>query len=175
MQTHPLHTYRILTREIRCPEELGRIALQHHEHWDGQGYPGKAAGNNIDIGARILSVADAFEAMSSKKSYRNSMVAYEAMKNLLSDNQSRFDPSVLKAFVRIMGIYPIGSIVVLNDGSVGRVTGVRSEAPLRPKVRILQDKAGNKLPEGEDIDLLAGKTLFITRALNSREASKKRA
>jgi HD-GYP domain-containing protein (c-di-GMP phosphodiesterase class II) len=175
MQNHPLHTYQILIREIRCPEEIGRIAEQHHEHWDGQGYPGKIAGNNIDAGARILSVADAFEAMISKKPYRNSMMGYEAMKNLLSDNQSRFDPVVLKAFVRILGIYPIGSIVLLNNGSIGKVTEVRADAPLRPKVRILQDKDGNKQQNGVELDLLAERSLFITRALNPKEHPKERA
>jgi HD-GYP domain-containing protein (c-di-GMP phosphodiesterase class II) len=175
MQNHPTYTYQILTKEIHCSEEAGRIAQQHHEHWNGQGYPGGIAGNDIDLGARILSVADAFEAMVSKKPYRNSMVGYEAMKNLLSDNQSRFDPAVLKAFVRIMGIHPIGSIVLLSDGSIGRVTEVRSEAPLRPKILILQDKEKNKQESGEILDLLAEKSIFITRALNHKEYPKERA
>jgi HD-GYP domain-containing protein (c-di-GMP phosphodiesterase class II) len=175
MRNHPVYTYQILTREIGCPEEIGRIAQQHHEHWDGQGYPGGIAGNDIDLGARILSVADAFEAMVSKKPYRNSMVGYEAMKNLLSDNQSRFDPVVLKAFVRIMGIHPIGSLVLLNNGSIGKVTEVRSEVPLRPKILILQDKEGNRQKNGEILDLLIEKSLFITRALNQKEYPKERA
>jgi HD-GYP domain-containing protein (c-di-GMP phosphodiesterase class II) len=175
IQSHPVYTYQILTGEIHCSEDIGRIAQQHHEHWDGHGYPGGISGNNIDPGARILSVADAFEAMVSKKPYRNSMVGYEAMKNLLSDNQSRFDPAVLKAFIRIMGIHPIGSVVLLNNGSIGRVMEVRSEAPLRPKVLVLQDKEGNKQEKREILDLLIEKTLFITRALNQKEYPKERA
>jgi HD-GYP domain-containing protein (c-di-GMP phosphodiesterase class II) len=175
MQSHPVYTYQILTREIGCSEEIGRIAQQHHEHWDGRGYPGRIGGDSIDLGARILSVADAFEAMVSKKPYRNSMVGYEAMKNLLSDNQSRFDPAVLNAFVRIMGIYPIGSMVLLNNGSIGKVTEVRSEAPLRPKILILQDKEGKKQKNGEILDLLVEKTLFITRPLSQKEYPKERA
>jgi HD-GYP domain-containing protein (c-di-GMP phosphodiesterase class II) len=175
IRNHPVYTYQILTRELGCPDDIGKIAQQHHENWNGQGYPGGIAGNAIDPGARILSVVDAFEAMISKKSYRNSMVGYEAMKNLLSDNQSRFDPVVLKAFVRIMGIYPIGSIVLLNDRSIGKVTEIRSDTPLRPKILILQDKEGNKRKGGEVLDLLAEKTLFITRALNQKEYPKERA
>jgi HD-GYP domain-containing protein (c-di-GMP phosphodiesterase class II) len=175
MRNHPVYTYQILSKEIGCPEEVGRIAQQHHERWDGQGYPGGIAGNDIDLGARILSVADAFEAMVSKKPYRNSMMGYEAMKNLLSDNQSHFDPVVLKAFVRIMGIHPIGSIVLLNDGSIGKVKEVRSEAPLRPKVLILQDKEGSRREDGKVLDLLLEKTFFITRALSQKEYPKERA
>jgi hypothetical protein len=117
-------------------------------------------------------VADAFEAMVSKKSYRNSMIGYQAMKNLLADNSRRFDPIVLKAFIKIMGIYPIGSIILLNNGAIARVTEVRTEAPLRPRIMILADKSGKVYPqnEGETIDLLSDKTLFITRALDPKDA-----
>jgi HD-GYP domain-containing protein (c-di-GMP phosphodiesterase class II) len=175
MRTHPLHTYRIICKELNYPDEVGFVALQHHERWDGQGYPASISGENIDIGARILSVADAFEAMVSKKSYRNSMVGYEAMKALMSDNQSRFDPDVLKAFIAIMGIYPIGSIVVLNDAAIARVTEVLPGAPLRPKVQILIDKFGQKQQNGEIFNLLTDKTHFISQALNPKELVNKRA
>jgi HD-GYP domain-containing protein (c-di-GMP phosphodiesterase class II) len=175
MRTHPLHTYRIISKELNYTDEVGLVALQHHERWDGQGYPASISGENIDIGARILSVADAFEAMVSKKPYRNSMAGYEAMKALMSDNQSRFDPDVLKAFITIMGIYPIGSIVVLNDAAIGRVTEVLPGAPLRPKVQILIDKFGQKQRNGEILNLLNDKTHFISRALNPKELVNRRA
>jgi HD-GYP domain-containing protein (c-di-GMP phosphodiesterase class II) len=175
MHTHPLHTYRIVSKELNYPDEVGFVALQHHERWDGQGYPSKISGENIDIGARILSVADAFEAMVSKKPYRNSMVGYEAMKALMSDNQSRFDPDVLKAFISIMGIYPIGSIVVLNNGAIARVTEVQSGAPLRPKVQVLINEQGEKQLGGGILNLLTEKNHFISRALNPKDLANKRA
>jgi HD-GYP domain-containing protein (c-di-GMP phosphodiesterase class II) len=175
MHAHPLHSYRIVSKELSYPEDVGMVALQHHERWDGLGYPSQIAGEQIDIGARILSVADAFEAMVSQKSYRNSMVGYEAMKALMSDTQSRFDAEVLKAFIAIMGIYPIGSIVVLNDGAVARVTEVLPGAPLRPKVQVLIDKSGQKQQNGEPLNLLTDKSRFIARALNPKELVNKRA
>jgi HD-GYP domain-containing protein (c-di-GMP phosphodiesterase class II) len=145
--------------------------MQHHERWDGSGYPQRIAGNNIDIGARIVSVADAFEAMVSQKSYRNSMVGYQAMKNLLSDNSRRFDPHVLKAFINIMGIYPIGSIVLLSNGALARVIESHGEVPLRPKIHILISEFGRifKPDEGETIDLLTEKSLFISKAVDPRD------
>jgi HD-GYP domain-containing protein (c-di-GMP phosphodiesterase class II) len=175
MQGHPLYSYRIIIKELSYPDAVGLVALQHHERWDGQGYPSNISGENIDIGARILSVADAFEAMVSKKPYRNSMVGYEAMKSLMSDNQSRFDPNILKAFIAIMGIYPIGSIVVLNNGAVARVTEVQPGAPLRPKVQILIDQSGKKDPNSALINLLAEKNYFIARALKPKDLATKRA
>jgi HD-GYP domain-containing protein (c-di-GMP phosphodiesterase class II) len=95
MQAHPLYTYKIITKELLYPEDVGLVALQHHERWDGEGYPRRISGSDIDMGARIVSVADAFEAMVSEKPYRNSMMGYQAMTNLLSDNSRRVDPDVL--------------------------------------------------------------------------------
>jgi HD-GYP domain-containing protein (c-di-GMP phosphodiesterase class II) len=175
MQAHPLYTYKIIGKELLYPEDVSLIALQHHERWDGEGYPRRIAGTNIDMGARIVSVADAFEAMVSEKPYRNSMMGYQAMKNLLSDNSRRFDPDVLKAFIQTMGIYPIGSIILLNNGSIARVTEVQGEAPLRPKIRILINEFGKvyKPDEGDIIDLLTEKSLFIARAIDPKELTKK--
>jgi HD-GYP domain-containing protein (c-di-GMP phosphodiesterase class II) len=175
MQAHPLYTHKIVSREMLYPEEVGVIVLQHHERWDGGGYPRRISGAAIDMGARIVSVADAFEAMVSHKPYRSPMVGYQAIKNLLSDNSRRFDPDVLKAFIQTMGIYPIGSIILLNNGSLGRVTEVHSDAPLRPKVRVLVDEFGKvfKQDEGDMIDLLSEKGLFIAKAVDPREIAKK--
>jgi HD-GYP domain-containing protein (c-di-GMP phosphodiesterase class II) len=177
MHTHPLYAYQIICKELLYPEEVGLVALQHHERWDGEGYPRHLTGKVINLGARIVSVADAFEAMVSQKPYRNSMMGYQAMKNLLSDNSRRFDPNVLKAFIKTMGIYPIGSIILLNNGTLARVVEVQGAAPLRPKIRILIDEYGHtyKKDEGKIIDLLADKHFFIARAVDPRDLIKRHA
>ena len=177
MKNHPLYSHKIVYKELLYPEEVGLIALQHHERWDGEGYPRQISGAVIDMGARIVSVADAFEAMVSQKPYRNSMIGYQAIKNLLSDNSRRFDPDVLKAFIQTMGIYPIGSIVLLNNGALTRVIEVHSDTPLRPKVMVLIDEFGKvfKQEEGEILDLLTEKSLFIAKAVDPKELAKKNA
>ena len=168
IKSHITHTSKIVTKELFGPNEVNLIAIQHHERWDGKGYPDHLLGPAIDIGARIVSVADAFEAMVSKKSYRNSMIGYQAIKNLLADNSRRFDPAVIMAFTKIMGIYPIGSIVKLNDGSVARVVSVHTNAPLRPVVQMLMDEGGTVAVPGKvmTIDLLTERTLFIKEAID---------
>ena len=175
IQSHTLYTYKIVNKELLYPEDVGLIVLQHHERWDGEGYPRRIAGQAIDLGARIVSVADAFEAMVSQKPYRNSMMGYQAMKNLLSDNLRRFDPDVIKAFIQTMGIYPIGSIILLNNGAMARVEEVVSTAPLRPRIRILIDEFGKvyKQDDGDLIDLLVEKSLFIARAVDPKEIAGK--
>ncbi len=170
IQTHPMYSHRIITKTLKYPEEIGVIAMQHHERWDGNGYPNGLKGEEISLSARILTVADAFEAMVSVRPYRNSMIGYKAMRQLLNDNSRRFDSRVLKTFIKIMGIYPIGSIVLLNDASIGRVTSTNSDAPLRPVVRLLVDATGRTLDSRKEvINLLETKNLFIARAVNPGE------
>jgi HD-GYP domain-containing protein (c-di-GMP phosphodiesterase class II) len=173
IKSHTVHSSKIVSKELFGNNEVNLIALHHHERWDGKGYPDKLTGNAIDMGARIVSVADAFEAMVSKKSYRESIVGYQAVKNMLADNARRFDPAVIMAFTKIMGIYPIGSIIRLNDESVARVLSVNSNAPMRPIVEILISKAGKiyRSGAGEVIDLLAEKSLFIKKAMDPAEFS----
>jgi HD-GYP domain-containing protein (c-di-GMP phosphodiesterase class II) len=175
IRTHPVHSYKIITRELRYPEEIGRAALQHQERWDGQGYPKMLSGENIILFARIIAVVDSFEAMVSKRPYRNSMIGYTAMRNILSDNGRRFDPQVLKVFIRTMGIYPVGSVVLLNDSSIGRVVEVNGSAPLKPKVKIMIDQHGREHRDdhGAVVNLSEEKKLFIAKAVDPKELSEK--
>jgi HD-GYP domain-containing protein (c-di-GMP phosphodiesterase class II) len=171
MRAHPLLSYKIITKELLYPNEVGLVGLQHHERWDAEGYPRRTAGRDIDVLARIVSVADAFEAMVRTKPYRTSMIGYTAMKALLSDNSRRFDPDVIKAFIKSMGIYPLGSTVLLNNAAIGRVIEIHPEAPLRPRLRIIVDEFGKhyERDEGDAVDLVAEKTLFIARAIDPKE------
>jgi len=171
IRSHPALAQKIVIKELHFQDDVGNIVLQHHERWDGEGYPSHIAGDYIDIGARIVSIADAFEAMVSPKPYRNSITGNQAMKNLLSDNSRRFDPTILKAFVLIMGIYPIGSIVRLNNGAVARVSEVRAIAPLRPRVQVIVDQSNQvyRNEQGEFLDLLTEKSLFIAKAMDTKE------
>ncbi len=171
MRTHPIHSYKIITRELKYAEEIGLAALQHQERWDGAGYPRGISGRNIILPARIVSVVDSFEAMVSTRPYRGSMIGYAAMRAILSDNSRRFDPEVLKVFIRTMGIYPIGSIVLLSNGAIGRVLENNVDAPLKPIVKVMINERGREYPDdnGETLDLYNEKSVFIAKAVDPRE------
>ena len=173
--THTIHSYTVITKELGYPEEIGLVALQHHERWDGKGYPNGIAGDQIYLLARIVSLTDSFEAMVRDKPYRDSMIGYTAMRQILNDNSRRFDSNIVKVFLKGMGIYPLGSVVILNDGSIGTVVRTHASVPLRPVVQILVDQGGVGFEnnDGQVIDLLENKTLFIVRALNPRELKPK--
>ncbi|MBN2810431.1 MAG: HD-GYP domain-containing protein [Spirochaetales bacterium] len=174
MRSHTFYGYKMIVNELLYADEVGRAAVQHHERWDGEGYPGRIAGAAIDIGARIISVADAFEAMVSPKTWRDAMVGYQAMKNLLADNARRFDPDIIKAMIQSIGIYPIGSIVLMNNSVIARVIDSHKEAPLRPKIRVLIDEFAKPYTqnEGEIVNLMENRNLFIARAIDPAEYRK---
>jgi HD-GYP domain-containing protein (c-di-GMP phosphodiesterase class II) len=168
IRTHPIHSYRMIAKELKYPDEIGIIALQHHERWDGQGYPRHLHGEDINIASRVIAVADAYIAMINERPYRNSIIGYSAMKAVLSDNGRHFDPKILKAFLESMGIYPIGSVVQLNNSSIGRVIEIHIEAPLRPVIELIIDEFSNSIGEREMIDLLTKKNLFIVKAVDPK-------
>jgi HD-GYP domain-containing protein (c-di-GMP phosphodiesterase class II) len=171
IRTHPIHSYRMISKELKYPEDIGIIALQHHERWDGQGYPRHLRGEDINISSRVIAVADAYVAMINERPYRNSMIGYNAMKGVLNDNGRHFDPKILKAFLESMGIFPIGSIVQLSNSAIGRVVEIHPEAPLRPVVELIIDEYSNTLNEREVLDLL-GKKLFIVKAVDPKAVTR---
>ena len=162
IQSHTVGSFRIVQDELRYPASVSRAVLQHHERWDGLGYPQRISGVHIDKSACIIAVADAFDAMVSKKPYRNSMTAYSAMKTMLSENFSHFSSKVLQSFIKVMGIYPIGSGVILNNGYSAKVQDINKDAPLRPILKIVGDAKGQPVQNGEIIDLLSNKSVYIT-------------
>ena len=172
MRTHPLHSYKIVSKDLGYPEEVGMIVLQHHERWDGKGYPRRLSGKQIALEARIVSVADAFEAMVKDKPYRGPMIGYTAMRQLLNDNSRRFDSEILKVFIKSIGIYPVGSFVLLNNGGIGRVIKINPGAPLRPAIKIIISATGEKFlqSDGPVLDLLKDEAVFIAKAIDPKNA-----
>lgn len=100
MKLHTLYGQKIL-RNIPFLEGAANIVVQHHERWDGEGYPHKLRGEEIDIGARVFAVADAFDAMISDRIYRSGRSYKEALEELKKHAGTQFDPEVVEAFSRV--------------------------------------------------------------------------
>lgn len=98
MKTHSTLGANIV-KEVPFLYDLHKLILYHHEHYDGGGYPEKLKGEHIPLGARILHVADAFEAMTSNRPYRSSLGKKEAIRRLIENSGKQFDPAVIKAFL----------------------------------------------------------------------------
>lgn len=166
IKTHPIYGYRIITKELELTNEIATIALQHHEAYDGTGYPRKSKGEGISKFAKIVSICDVYAAMTRKRSYRDEHLSYNAMKNVLSESNRRFDPNIVKAFLSNMALHPIGSIVQLNNNVIGRVVSANPELPLRPRIEVLVDEFGDRIKGEKFLDLQELSDLYITKPLS---------
>lgn len=100
MKLHPLHGKEII-RNIKFLEGAAKIVAQHHERWDGKGYPNKLRGEEIDIGARVFAVVDSFDAMISDRVYRLGRSYKKALEELQKNAGTQFDPVIIEAFMCI--------------------------------------------------------------------------
>jgi HD-GYP domain-containing protein (c-di-GMP phosphodiesterase class II) len=166
IKTHPLYGYRIVTKELDLGEEVAAVVLQHHEAYDGSGYPRKLKGDAISVFAKIVSICDVFVAMTRKRSYRDEHLSYQAMKTILGGAKRKYDPEIVKVFLSNLAIYPVGSIVQLNNNAIGRVISANPALPLRPKITIMVDEFGDKVRDGREMDLQQTESLFIKKPLS---------
>jgi putative nucleotidyltransferase with HDIG domain len=110
IKRHPVAGEEIL-KPVKFLQEVAKVIRQHQERWDGKGYPDGLKGEEIHLYARIVAVADAFDAMTSDRSYRKAMKIEEAVEEILRNSGTQFDPKVVEAFYRA---YENGLIVVEN-------------------------------------------------------------
>jgi HD-GYP domain-containing protein (c-di-GMP phosphodiesterase class II) len=141
------------------------IAFQHHERYDGQRYPRGLTAEEIHECARIVAVADVFDALTAQRPYRKAMLPYHAVEYLVAMAGTQFDPNLVKAFIDHIAIYPTGSIVELNTQQKAIVVSVNKMNKTRPVVRIFQDESAQRLPKPLEIDLMTHPTVFINRML----------
>ena len=167
INTHPVYSYQIISREFNLPVEIARIGLEHHERWDGTGYPRKIKGPDLSEMSRIVSIVDTYEAITKNRVYREKKESYDAMKEVLSEGSKRFDPELLKMFLNIMSVYPVGSYVRLNNNAIARVMASDPVSPFRPTVKIVIDEFGDKVEDGELIRLSKEKEIYIIKAVTS--------
>ena len=131
-------------------------AYEHHMRLDFSGYPKVLRKRWLGFFSRIIAVADAFDAATSKRSYQYIPFPPDEVLREMRDNPSRgFDPVVVKAFVNMMGIYPVGTLCILDSGELAVVVAPspNPEELHRPLVRIVSDASGRKLPEPPLVDL----------------------
>ena len=115
MREHPARGAMIV-RNLRLPEAAALVVAQHHERWDGAGYPGRLADEEISLPARVFSVIDAFDAITSDRVYRPGAPYEEALRRITAASGTQFDPRVVAAFTRIPAFdWDLIRMVCAND------------------------------------------------------------
>ncbi len=161
MKSHPKKGYDILIKSRGLSEQARLVCLQHHEKFQGGGYPGRLKGDEITLFARICAVADVYDALTTNRPYRLAMSPYDAIKILNSGIDRHFDPRILTAFIKKFSIYPSGSLVKLNDASIALVLRNNSASVIRPVIRMISNPQGEKYSERVEVNLAEIKGLYI--------------
>lgn len=132
------------------------ICLEHHEKVDGSGYPNGLKGETMSLMSRIVSVADAYDAMTSDRTYRMAFPPHKALESLKNKSGIHYDADVVHALSEIIQPFPIGTIVSLNSKRFGVVIDANEEEPFRPIIRMLD------VESSEELDLKSHRELLIT-------------
>lgn len=153
MKKHTEYGFDMLRRLDDIPLLAAHCAFQHHERWDGSGYPRRLKREEIHPFGRLMAVADVFDALTTHRVYRPPILPHEAMEVLYSGSDKLFDQTYVEALGKTIALYPVGLSVTLNTGEIGVVVDTNKGMPSRPIIRILVDEAGQQLEKPYEYDL----------------------
>ncbi len=160
---HPLHTVEMLSSLTGIPQSVKFIGYQAHERIDGSGYPNHRRADKLHMFSRIVSLADVFAAMTSKRPYRVAMSPYEAAKTILfKGTANQFDRTLVRGFLDTVSLFPIGSTVMLSDDRQARVLRANPDAHTKPVVELLD---ADGIITGAVIDLSTEPDLVVIKAI----------
>ena len=139
------------------------VLAQHHEHADGSGFPLKLGADRMTTASRIVAIVNRYDNLCNPAIQSRALTPHEAVSMLFAQSRNRFDSTLLNAFIRMMGVYPAGSLVQLTDDRYAMVTSINSSRPLRP--RVLVHESGVPREEAVILDLETVPNLGIRRSL----------
>jgi len=163
---HPSNGLLLLGQFTQVTNDLEKAIIQEHEREDGSGYPQGMNGRNIHEFAKIIAIADCFEALTHFRPYRKSYFPYDAIQTVLQLSKSQLDRIMANSLVNALSIYPPGTCVRLASGEVGIVTKVNEGSPLSPVVSLCYDRDGREIKETRTIDLQTEKENYIVRVID---------
>lgn len=167
IRRHPEYGERIARDSGVSIPEILCVIRSHHERWDGCGYPDGVVGETAPLEARIAAVADVFDALTTKRIYKDAMESRAAVSLIVESSGTHFDGVVVRSLLRQLGLYPPGTVVELSDYSIGVVVGAMDRDLLRPKVLIQVDGTGRRPSDGSRfVDLNVGDGRYIVRAFD---------
>ena len=145
IKKHSSLGYKYLKSNSKIPIRSYEAALQHHERFDGNGYPNQITGEKIDLFGRIVAIADVYDALTSDRPYRKALLPSEAIEYIMANGGSMFDTEIIKVFVKKIAPYPVGMCVRLSNGMKGIVCKNYDDAIIRPRIRVFENENNEKI------------------------------
>lgn len=153
MKKHPVNGYEILKQMEGLSDVIYKVALEHHMKYDLSGYPEIPKDYKLHPASMILTICDCYDAMTTHRVYQRCYEPREALEFMSKMAGKNFEPNYLKAFIKMLGIYPQGTLVKLNTGETGIVARPNPSSPDKPVIKVIYDIFGNKLEKIKTVDL----------------------
>lgn len=153
VQSHVEEGLAVLEATTRLSETSVAVVLEHHERYNGCGYPYRMAGDEISPAGRMAAIVDAYDAMTSDRPYRPAISPSHALRQLYDQGGTQFDPALVAAFVKTIGIYPVGTLVLLESGHLAVVDEVHHDNLLSPVVRVIYHTERRQYVAPVEVDL----------------------
>ncbi len=170
IKQHPAYGRDIVKAYADAYPWLPQVVYQEHERFDGSGYPEGLKGEAIHKYAQIIGLADTYEALTHPRTFRESMIPFNVLQQLIRLGGRLFPSDLVKAFIQEISVFPLGSDVRLSTGEVGTVVEINQGYPLRPLVQIHFSSTGVPLGEEERrVDLRQEPMIYITGPVDARE------
>ncbi len=173
LKGHVAHSVKIVRAIHGLPRTVANLVAQHHERYDGNGYPKGRKADAIDHRAALISLADAYSALTLPRPYAEACSSHDAISLLLQEAGKQFHPGLAGRFSQSIGIYPVGALVELSTGEVAIVVAQYRTQRLRPRLMVVLDASHQKLAPPMLLDLVrepcdpAGQPYRIRRELPS--------
>lgn len=164
VKQHPLLGSNIAKRMTGMDEIVGRLIYEHHIKYDHSGYPQTAA--TLHPHSQFITICDAYDALTTLRVYQQPHNPVEAIKVMSNFSGRHFSPDILKAFMSMIGVYPVGTMVRLTSNEIGIVTRISTEAPDHPTVKLLYDSEGRAYDPATERDLSVKKEHTIVSTVN---------
>ncbi|WP_349681062.1 HD-GYP domain-containing protein [Massilia sp. UBA6681] len=153
IKRHPRDGYDILAKTPEIGPIPLDITLHHHERRDGSGYPDKQGEGSISELAQMAAIVDVYDAITSDRCYHKGMSAAEALRKIYEWSKFHFNPTLVQEFMRCVGIYPVGTLVLLESGRLGVVIEPHETSLLTPKVNVFFSTKSQGYIKPQTLDL----------------------
>ncbi len=154
IKKHPLYSVEVLEKAGGIPEASKQIALQHHERYNGRGYPYNLQGEDISKFGQISAIVDVYDAITSDRVYKKALSSYEGMQKIYEWAKIDFNQTLVERFIQCMGIYPVGTFTLLDTGEMGIVSSINHGKLLRPNIHLIYQNFKNRYPQPMVVDLM---------------------